>query len=154
MAALSLAISLVLVALVIAGVMAVRSVAGDAATQLEAAGRSTISTTVRVSQTIPIRAVVPVNQTFEVPFNQQLPIDTVVQIQRELPVVGLINFDLPIKTTIPVNLRFPVTISQSLPINTSVQVQFDVPVTVSLSESPLSAQLSAIAAMLRRVAGR
>jgi hypothetical protein len=129
-------------------------VAGDAAAQLEAASRSTISTTVRVSQTIPIRAVVPVNQSFDVPFVQQLPIDTVVQIQRELPVIGLINFDLPIKTTIPVNLRFPVTISQSLPINTSVQVQFDVPVTVSLADTSLSAQLNAIAAMLRRLAGR
>ena len=154
MSALSLAIGLVLLALVVAVTLTARNIAAEAATQIEAVSRGTITTTVRISQTVPIRASVPVNQAFEVPFNQQLPIDTVIKLQRELPVIGLVNFDLPIKTTIPVNVKVPVTINQNLPIDTSVLVQLDVPVTVSLAGSPLSAQLNAIAATLRRFAGR
>lgn len=89
---------------------------------------------------------VPVNQTFEVPFNQQLPIDTVVQIQRELPVIGLINFDLRSRQrsrSICASRSRSANPCPSTPARAG-PVLPDVPVTAS-PKSPSRAQLNAIA---------
>lgn len=153
-AGLSLALNIVILGVIVAGLMAARTYAGEAANQLENASRAALTTTVRISQTVPIRAQVPINQSLEVPINQNLPIDTVVQVQREVPVLGVLNFDLPIKTNIPVNLKAPVTINTSITVDTVVPVRADVPVTVSLAGTPLGDQLASLARMLRKLAGQ
>lgn len=150
----SFAFSLVLLGLGVAVIVTARDAAGEAAVQIELASRATITTTVRISQTVPVRISVPISQTLEVPVNQQIPIDTVVRVQRELPVLGALNVDLPIKGSVPVNARIPIAFNQTVPINAVVPVQADVPISVSVADTPLGPQLAGLARALKRIAGR
>lgn len=150
-ALLSLAINIVIIAGLVIAIGAARAFAGSAADKLEALGNSTIATTVRVNREITVDTTVPFAYSDNIVIEQNLPIDTVVNIKQEVPVIGLIDFNVPIKTSVPINLKVPVSIKQSIPVKATVPINFDVPVAVQIRDTPLKAQIDEFVKVLRAV---
>lgn len=122
-------------------------------------GNSTIDTTIPIDKSIPIR--------FDLPFDEELPIDfqlameqdTVVTLQRPVPLNNLpARFTLPggggaingtVSLSLPAGVRLPIHLSTSVPVRQTIPVQLtvpvsetvpvrmDVPVTMELGEAGL-----------------
>ncbi len=150
-ALLSLAINIVIIAGLVVGIITARRFAANAADKLEALGNSTIATTVRVNREVTVDTTVPFVYSDSIAIEQNLPIDTVVNIKQEVPVIGLIDFNVPIKTSVPIRLKVPVSIKQSIPVKASVPINFDVPVAVQIRDTPLKAQIDEFVKLLRAV---
>ncbi len=150
-ALLSLAINIVIIAGLIIAIGTARAFAASAADKLEALGNSTIATTVRINREITVDTTVPFAYSDSIAIEQDLPIDTVVNIKQEVPVLGLIDFNVPIKTSVPIKLKVPVSIKQSIPVKATVPINFDVPVAVQIRDTPLKAQIDEFVRVLRAV---
>ena len=148
-ALLSLAINVVIIVGLVVALQAVRAFASNAADKLEALGNSTLATTVRVNREITVDTSVPFDFADTIPIEQNLPIETTVNIKQEVPVIGLLNFDVPIKTTVPVKLSVPVSIKRNIPVKASIPINFDVPVAVQIRDTPLKAQIDELVKVLR-----
>jgi len=150
----SLALNVVILVVLVAGLVAARQMAGDAASALESFSQQTISYRFRVNQTVPVSADVPFQLDLIVPVNQTLDVNTVVTVSRELPVIGQIEFDVPIQTSIPVSFEVPLIINQTFPITTDVALNLEIPLDVSIADTPLKQAIDAVAQPLKVFGGR
>jgi hypothetical protein len=131
-----------------------RQAAADLADQLTAVSQQTINYSFHIAQTVPIHTSVPFTNTTVVPFNQNLPISTTVKVSKEIPVVGLITFDVPIQADVPVSLSIPIQISRTIGVNTEVPLSLDIPLQIPLKDTPLKTTLDGIVKTLNTLAGR
>lgn len=150
----SLVLNLAIIGALLIAFVAMRRVAGDVADQIDALGRTSISTSVRISQTVPVRVTAPINQRLIVPINQQVPVNASIAVEPDIPVIGKVKLDVPFNGTVPISVSVPVVLSQTLPIDAQVAVNVDVPVSVPLTGTPLKASLDRVVAALRAFAGR
>jgi hypothetical protein len=154
MTALSLALNVILIGVVVALIVIARQTATDLASQLQAVSDQSISFTIQLTQTVPVRASVPLEYDVNVPVNQSVEVDTVATGERDVPLLGRVKFDVPIKTTIPINFTVPVSITKDVPVEASVPLSLDIPVQIPLRKSKLGAAINALADKLNQVAGR
>ena len=152
--AISLLLNIVVIAVLVLAVMVGRQTAAGMADQLAAFGRQNINYQFRIVQTVPVTASVPFQHAVVVPFNQLMPISTTVSITRELPVIGVINFDVPIEANVPVSLSIPITISETIPVNTAVPLNLEIPLEIPVAGTPLKATLDSVVNVLNGLAGR
>lgn len=150
----SLLLNVVIIATLVVIVMAGRQMAADVSGQLESFGRQSISYRFHITQTIPVRANVPSHNSMVIPYSQNMPISTTAVVAKELPVIGLIQFDVPIQANIPISLSIPVEISQTNQVNTDVLVNLDIPLDIPIKGTPLKAMLDGIVKSLNQISGR
>ena len=81
-----------------------------------------------------------------------MPVDTIIQINPTLPVVGPIALDVPVKTTIPVRITVPISFSQSIPVNADVPINLVVPIQIRIADTELKPQIDAWVRLLRQFA--
>lgn len=154
LALVSLLLNLALGALIVFVVVWARQFAADTADALIAVGDQDINYTLRLNQTVPVRADVPFAQSVVVPINQTINVNTVVTVSRELPVIGVIDLDVPIRASIPVNFEVPITIDQTFPISADVPLNMEIPLSIRVNETPLKATIDSVVRSLNTFAGR
>ena len=154
LALVSLLLNIALAALLVVATLSVRQFAADTADALAAVGNTDINYTFRLNQTVPVRAEVPFTQNIIVPISQSIDVDTVVTVSRELPVIGVIDFDVPIQASIPVQFDVPIMVSQTFPVSAEVPLNLEIPLNIRISETPLKATIDAVVRSLNAFAGR
>ena len=135
-------ISLTLNVLTIATLLWVRGVAleevADARALVASIRRTTISHTVEINETIPIKTSVPFEEQVLVPVNTTIPINTTVIVPIDAGPLGTFDIDIPIRAAIPVNLEVAVPIKETIEIDTTVPVDLEVPIEIAISETSLA----------------
>jgi hypothetical protein len=90
-----------------------------------------------LTQTVPVRAIIPFRDTLTVPVSTVIPVETTFQVPVNIPLVGQQFIAIPISATIPVSLSTPVSISREIPVATNVYI--DAPIgteaTVTISHT-------------------
>jgi len=150
----SLLLNLIIITALIFILMAGRQIASDVAGQLEGFGRQTINYKFRITQTVPVQARVPFRQSRIVPYSYMMPVSTTVNVTKELPVIGQINFDVPIRVDIPVSLTIPIEISETIPVNANVPLNLEIPLEIPIKDTPLKTMIDGIVKTLNQLAGR
>ena len=150
----SLLLNAVIIVALVFIVISGRQISADIIKQLEDFGKQSISYKFRITQTVPVQALVPFNQSMVIPYKQVLPVNTTVTITKELPVIGQVSFDIPIQTNIPVSLSIPIDISQTIPVNAEVPLNMEIPLEIPIKDTPLKTMLDGIANTLRQISGR
>jgi hypothetical protein len=138
-------LSLTLNALTIATLLWVRNVALDEVAEARAlvAGirGTTLSHTVEINETIPVKTSVPFEEQVLVPVNTTIPINTTVIVPIDAGPLGTFDIDIPIRAAIPVNLEVAVPIKETIEIDTTVPVNLKVPIEIAISETSLADHL-------------
>jgi len=95
---------------------------------------------IKLDQSVPVKADVPLNQTVNIPLDTVLPIDQVLTVPFQTP-GGKIEIDMPIKTDFPINIVVPVDFNQSIRVDTAVQLDTTVPVEIDIARTSLASYL-------------
>lgn len=133
---------------------AARQAIADSITVIEQFEATTISTDVKIDDTVVIETDLPVNETLPVQIKDSFPIDTTVTVPVEAGLLGTLNLTVPIKTTIPVDIKPDVTINQTFHIKAPVPIKLNVPVQIAVGSTGLAPTLDMVKARLRALADR
>jgi hypothetical protein len=134
----SVVASLVLSVLAFYGMLQVRNatldLVRDARTILSGLPSQQIETTVRLNHSFPIAADVPLQESFTVPIQTTIPIDTVAQVPIEIPLFGTYELDVPVYAEVPINLQVVIPVNQTVSIDTEVTLDTEVPVELQVGQ--------------------
>ena len=150
----SLLLNVLIIAILILVDMVGRQIAASVADQLEAFGNQTINYKFRVNQTVPVNTLVPFQKNLVVPFQQSIPVSTTVKVSKELPVLGVVEFDVPIDTSVPVSFSVPIAISETIAVNAEVPLNLEIPLEIPVRDTPIKETLDRVAQALNTFAGR
>lgn len=146
-----LAISLLIHALTLSRLLSVRATLRDEVGRLAEAVQATKQQQLRYD--LPIDQQVPID--VDVPIKRELtvPINTSVQIKQDitLPIdtgLGVINIPVPIDATVPISTTVPIAIDQTVNISTTVPIRLNVPVRIDLGAGQLGGYLDRLYAAL------
>ncbi|MDW8068343.1 MAG: hypothetical protein RML46_05480 [Anaerolineae bacterium] len=92
----------------------------------------TLTVPVRIQETFPISAQIPIQEKFEVPIHTVLPISTDVAVPLNIPLLGVRHISIPIRASIPVHIEIVVPVSRTLAVEASLPVDIEVPVRIDL----------------------
>jgi hypothetical protein len=146
-----LAISLLIHALTVARLLSVRSTLRAEVERLADTVQATKQQRVRydlpIDQQLPINIDVPIKRSLNVPIN------TEVQIKQDvtLPVdtgFGVVNIPIPIDAKIPINTTVPISFDQTINISTTVPIKLDVPIQVDMGSNQIVGYLDRLYAAL------
>jgi len=104
-----------------------------------------ITRTIHISQTIPVRFALPLDQSINVQLTQNVPLNrpaTMVLPGGGGRINGTVYLELPKGQNLPVHMRMTVPVNQQLP------VQMDVPVSIPLRETELGAVIQQLKKLL------
>ena len=136
-----LAFSLLLHALTVSQLLRVRGTLRNEIAQLaervSAAKTSQVRYDLPIDQQLPINIDVPIKRSLNVPINTEvrikqditLPVDTV---------LGKFDLPIPIDATIPISTTVPIAFDQTIAISTTVPIKLNVPVQVDLGSDQLA----------------
>lgn len=93
---------------------------------------------VTVDEMVPIRATVPIEQTFVMPLQLDYPLDTVVNTHIDIPILGKQELAIPVQTVIPISYTLEIPIQTEVPISLTYHLQQEIPVEVSVPVEALS----------------
>jgi hypothetical protein len=146
-----LAISLLIHALTLSRLLSVRATLRDEVGRLAEAVQATKQQQLRYD--LPIDQQVPID--VDVPIKRELtvPINTSVQIKQDitLPIdtgLGVINIPVPIDATVPVSTTVPIAIDQTVNISTTVPIRLNLPVRIDMGGGQLGGYLDRLYAAL------
>lgn len=152
-----LAISLLIHALTLSRLLSVRATLRDEVGRLAEAVQNAKQQQLRYD--LPIDQQVPIN--VDVPIQRQLevPINTSVQIKQEitLPIdtgLGVINVPVPIDASVPISTSVPIAFDQTVNISTTVPIQLNLPVQVDPGSGQLGDYLDRLYAALLELRDR
>lgn len=151
-ALLSLLLNVIILRQLVIARAAARQAVDDAIGIIDQLEGTTISTNVKIDNTIVIETDLPINQSFPVEIKDSFPIDTVLAVPVDAGLLGRLNLSIPIKTTIPVDVTPTVTIDRTFHVKAPVPLNLDVPVQVSVGSTGLAPALDALKARLRTIA--
>jgi hypothetical protein len=103
--------------------------------------RTTLSHTVEINETIPVKTSVPFEEQVLVPVNTTIPINTTVIVPIDAGPLGTFDIDIPIRAAIPVNLEVAVPIKETIEIDTTIPVDLEIPIEIAISETSLAEPL-------------
>lgn len=158
LATLSLLISLI--ALAVGGIAyyqatLLRQGVREAVTQTRAAlatlPAQTLTVPVRIQDTFPISAQIPIQEKFEVPIHTVLPVSTDVTVPLNIPLLGERHISVPIRARIPVHVEIVVPISRTLAVETSLPVDIEIPVRIDLGTIGIEELVNELDARLAEV---
>jgi len=146
-----LAISLLVHALTIARLLSVRNtLRGEVdrlAASVQAAKQSKVRYDLPVDQQIPIDIDVPIQRSLQVPIDTQVRINQTVNLPVQTA-LGSFDIPVPIDTTIPVSTTVPIAFDQTVNISTTVPLRLDVPIQIDLGSSQIAGYLDRLYAAL------
>ncbi len=99
-----------------------------------------------INREIPFEAAAEINDTFAIPVQTTVPINTVVTVPINVPLVGTTNISVPIRTSVPVNFTATVPINKKISVRGVTAVKLDTP--IRLEESAIGDILKKLAASL------
>ena len=146
-----LAISLLIHALTLSRLLSVRATLRDEVGRLAEAVQSAKQQQLRYD--LPIDQQVPIN--IDVPIKRELtvPINTSVQIKQDivLPIdtgLGVFDIPVPIDASVPISTSVPIAFDQTVNISTTVPIQLNLPVRIDLGSGQLGGYLDRLYAAL------
>jgi len=146
-----LAISLLVHALTIGRLLSVRStLRGEVdrlAASVEAAKQSRVRYDLPIDQQIPIDIDVPISRSLDVPINTEVRINQTLNLPVQTA-LGSFDIPVPIDTTIPVSTTVPIAFDQTVNISTTVPLRLDVPVQIDLGSEQIAGYLDRLHAAL------
>ena len=146
-----LAISLLIHALTISRLLSVRATLRDEVGRLaevvQGAKQQQLSYDLPIDQQLPINIDVPIQRDMTVPIN------TSVQIKQQimLPIdtgLGIINIPVPIDASVPISTSVPIAFDQTVNISTTVPIQLKLPVRIDLGTGQVGGYLDRLYAAL------
>ena len=139
-----LAISLLVHALTISRLLNVRntlrSEVDRLAANVQSAKTSKVTYNLPIDQQLPINIDVPIQRSLEVPIQTEVRINQTLNLPIQTG-FGNLDIPVPIDTTIPVSTTVPIVFDQTVNISTTVPIQLDVPVQVDLGSAEVSGYL-------------
>ena len=146
-----LAISLLVHALTISRLLSIRATLRDEVGQLAEAVQNAKQQ--QLSYDLPIDQQVPIN--IDVPIQRDLtvPINTSVQIKQQitLPIdtgLGVVNLPVPIDATVPISTSVRISFDQTVNISTTVPIQLNLPVRIDMGTGQVGGYLDRLYAAL------
>jgi hypothetical protein len=131
-----LAVSLLIHALTLAQLFRVRNTLRDQIDQLAAsiaaAQGEQISYNLPIDQQIPINMDVPIKRALTIPIRTQVRIQQQIELPVDTGVAGTIVIPIPIDATVPVSASVPIDFDQTINISTTVPLKLDVPIRIDL----------------------
>jgi hypothetical protein len=98
---------------------------------------ATIVYDLKVDETVPVQADVPLNYNANLPVDLVIPIDQSFQVPVQIPAGGQIILDVPFKANFPLNETIPIRINESTRVDTVVHLDFTVPIKIEIAQTPL-----------------
>ena len=152
-----LAVSLLIHALTLSRLLSVRATLRDEVGRLAEAVQSAKQQ--QLTYDLPIDQQVPIN--VDVPIKRELtvPIKTSVQIKQNitLPVdtgLGVVNIPVPIDATVPVSTSVPIAFDQTVNISTTVPIRLNLPVRIAMGSGQVGGYLDRLYAALLELRDR
>lgn len=93
-----------------------------------------------IDQQLPIELAVPIRQTLAVPIKTSVRIQQTITLPIETP-LGSFNVPVPIDASIPVDTSVPIALDQSIPISATVPIRLDLPIQIDLGAGPAAGLL-------------
>src|SRR5688500_7410445 len=146
-----LAISLLIHALTLSRLLSVRATLRDEVGRLAEAVRSAkqqqLSYDLPIDQQVPINIDVPIKRDLTVPINIDVPIrqDITVPIDTGL---GIVNIPVQLDTSVPISTSVPIAFDQTVNISTTVPIQLNFPVRIDLDSGQVGGYLDRFYAAL------
>jgi hypothetical protein len=137
--------SLLVHALTLTQLFRVRNTLRDQIEQLAAGVETAKGEQVRydlpIDQQVPIDLDVPIKRSLTVPIRTEVRIQQQINVPIDTGVAGQIDIPIPIDTTVPISTTVPVDFDQTVSISTTVPLRLNVPVQVDLGAPQLSGYL-------------
>jgi hypothetical protein len=92
---------------------------------------------VTVDEEVPIQTTIPIEQTFVMPLQFDYPLDTVVNTQIDIPILGTQELAIPVQTVIPISYTLDIPIRTEVPISLTYRLQQEIPVEVVMPAEAL-----------------
>lgn len=131
---------------------AARQAIADSIATIDQFEQSTITTNVKIDDTIVIDTDLPVDESFPVEIKDSFPIDTVLAVPVDAGLLGKLNLNVPIKTTIPVDIKPTVNINQTFHVKAPLPIKLDVPIQIKVATTGLAPALDGLKARLQTLA--
>jgi hypothetical protein len=111
--------------------------------ELQGINDSTFEYVVQIDEDLPIDAVVPFHERFEVPIQSTVPISqefaTTFDLQiSQFGMVIPVDVVVPIQLEVPIDLSVPIEIDREVPVQTTVPISLEVPIVVDLADVGLA----------------
>lgn len=136
-----LAASLLLHALTITRLFAVRNTLRDQidelASSVEGAKQSTITYQLPINQQLPINLDVPISRNLNVPIKTSVRLQQTIDLPIDTP-LGSFNVPVPVDATIPIDTSVPINFDQTIAISATVPIKLDLPIQVDLGASQVA----------------
>jgi hypothetical protein len=140
-----LAVSLLIHALTLAELFRVRNTLraeiDRLATSVDAARSQQIRYDLPIDQQIPIDLDVPIKRSLTIPIQTQVRIQQQINLPVDTGVVGTINIPVPIDATVPISTSVPIDFDQTVNISTTVPLRLNVPVQIDLGSPQIAGYL-------------
>ena len=146
-----LAVSLLIHALTLARLLSVRATlrdeVGRLAEAVQAAKQQPLRYDLPIDQQVPINVDVPIQRELAVPINTSVRIKQ----QITLPIdtgLGVINIPVPIDATVPISTSVPIALDQTVNISTTVPIRLNLPVEIKTDSGQIGGYLDRLYAGL------
>src|SRR5215212_2835797 len=146
-----LAISLLIHALTLSRLLSVRATlrdeVGRLATAVQSAKQQQLSYDLPIDQQLPINIDVPIKRDLTVPIN----LDVTIKQQITVPIdtgLGVVNIPIQLDTSVPISTSVPIEFDQTVNISTTVPIQMNVPVRIDMATGQVGGYLDRLYAAL------
>jgi len=130
-----LAISLLIHALTLSRLLSVRATlrdeVGRLATAVQSAKQQQLSYDLPIDQQLPINIDVPIKRDLTVPINLDVPIKQQITVPIDTG-LGVVNIPIQLDTSVPISTSVPIVFDQTVNISTTVPIQFNLPVRIDM----------------------
>jgi hypothetical protein len=146
-----LAISLLIHALTLSRLLSVRATLRDEVGRLAEAVQSAKQQQLRydmpIDQQVPINIDVPIKRDLTVPINIDVPIKQQITVPVDTG-LGIVNIPVSLDTSVPISTSVPIAFDQTVNISTTVPIQLNIPVRVDLGSGQVGGYLDQVYAAL------
>ena len=152
-----LALSLLIHALTLSRLLSVRTTLRDEVGRLAEAVQSAKQQQLRydlpINQQVPINIDLPIKRDLTVPINLNVPIkqDITIPIDTGL---GIVNIPVKLDTSVPISTSVPIEFDQTVNISTTVPIQLTIPVRLDMNTGQVGGYLDQVYAALLKLRER
>jgi nucleotide-binding universal stress UspA family protein len=118
---------------------------------VEAAKSEQVRYDLPIDQQVPIDLDVPISRSLTIPIRTEVRIQQQVNLPIDTGVAGQIDIPIPIDATIPVSTSVPIDFDQTVNISTTVPLRLNVPIQVDLGAPQIAGYLDRLHAALLRL---
>jgi len=146
-----LAVSLLIHALTLSRLLSVRATLREEVGQLAEAVQSAKQQQLRydlpIDQQVPINIDVPIKRDLTVPINIDVPIKQRITVPIDTG-LGIVNIPVQLDTSVPISTSVPIEFDQTVNISTTVPIQLNIPVRIDMGSGQVGGYLDRLYAAL------